>query len=245
MIAVYLVNRFWERQTCDKPKSGCPINVGLEVFGDRWTLLILRDVMFAERQTFLGDSASPEGISPKTLSERISMLLEEGILTRDADPDHSQRSILRLTEKGLDLVPLLADIAVWSLNHKQVDPALADVAKQRAEDRDAFLGREILRLPRPRSAEHDWQQALGLPVEVVSDAWKETELCERKEVAVSLPNAQGHRGESSLPCQNETRSILESTAAEPAMSRYSSASQSLAPQKGQARAKSALGQWMC
>lgn len=74
------------------------------------------------------------------------MLLEEEILTREADPDHSQRSILRLTEKGLDLVPLLADIAVWSLKHKQVDPALADVAKQAAEDRDAFLGREILRL---------------------------------------------------------------------------------------------------
>ena len=145
MIAVYIVNRFWEANL-RQPKSGCPINVGLEVFGDRWTLLILRDVMFAERQTFREIQASPEGISPKTLSERISMLLEEGILTRDADPDHSQRSILRLTEKGLDLVPLLADIAVWSLKHKQVDPALADVAKQAAEDRDTFLSREILRL---------------------------------------------------------------------------------------------------
>lgn len=128
------------------PKSGCPINIGLEVFGDRWTLLILRDVMFAERQTFREIQGSPEGISPKTLSDRIAMLLEEGILVRDADPDHSQRSILRLTEKGLDLVPLLADVAVWSLKHKQVDPALADVAKQAVEDREEFIAREMLRL---------------------------------------------------------------------------------------------------
>lgn len=129
-----------------QPKSGCPINLGLEVFGDRWTLLILRDIMFTDRRTFREIQASEEGISPKTLSERISMLVEEEILVRSSDPEHSQRSILKLTQKGIDLLPVLADISVWSLKHLKVDPALADIARQAAANRDDFILRETSRL---------------------------------------------------------------------------------------------------
>ena len=129
-----------------QPKSGCPINLGLEVFGDRWTLLILRDIMFTDRRTFREIQGSEEGISPKTLSERISMLVDEGILVRSSDPEHSQRSILKLTQKGIDLLPVLADISVWSLKHLKVDPALADIASQPAANRDDFILRETSRL---------------------------------------------------------------------------------------------------
>ena len=129
-----------------QPKSGCPITWGLEVFGDRWTLLILRDIMFTDRRTFREIQASEEGISPKTLSERISMLVDEGILVRSSDPEHSQRSILKLTQKGIDLLPVLADISVWSLKHLKVDPALADIARQAAANREDFLLRETSRL---------------------------------------------------------------------------------------------------
>lgn len=129
-----------------QPKSGCPINLGLEVFGDRWTLLILRDIMFTDRRTFREIQASEEGISPKTLSERISMLVDEGFLVRSSDPEHSQRSILKLTQKGIDLLPVLADISVWSLKHLKVDPALADIARRAAANRDGFILRETSRL---------------------------------------------------------------------------------------------------
>ena len=129
-----------------QPKSGCPINLGLEVFGDRWTLLILRDIMFTDRRTFREIQASEEGISPKTLAERMSMLVDEGILVRSSDPGHSQRSILKLTQKGIDLLPVLADISVWSLTHLKVDPALADIARQAAANRDDFILRETSRL---------------------------------------------------------------------------------------------------
>lgn len=129
-----------------QPKSGCPINLGLEVFGDRWTLLILRDIMFTDRRTFREIQASEEGISPKTLSERISMLVDEGILVRSSDPEHSQRSILKLTQKGIDLLPVLTDISIWSLKHLKVDPALADIARQAAANRGDFILRETSRL---------------------------------------------------------------------------------------------------
>lgn len=129
-----------------EPKSGCPINLGLEVFGDRWTLLILRDIMFADRRSFRDIQASDESISAKTLADRITMLLAEGILVRSADPAHSQRSILKLTRKGIDLLPLLVDISVWSLQYRAVDPRLADIAYSAQADREGFIRAETKRL---------------------------------------------------------------------------------------------------
>lgn len=129
-----------------EPKSGCPINLGLEVFGDRWTLLILRDIMFADRRSFRDIQASEESISAKTLTDRITMLLEEEVLVRSPDPAHSQRSILKLTRKGIDLLPLLVDIAVWSLRYKAVDPRLADIAQAARADREGFIRAETKRL---------------------------------------------------------------------------------------------------
>nr|WP_077549024.1 helix-turn-helix domain-containing protein [Pseudorhizobium flavum] len=102
--------------------------------------------MFTDRRTFREIQASEEGISPKTLAERMSMLVDEGILVRSSDPGHSQRSILKLTQKGIDLLPVLADISVWSLKHLKVDPALADIARQAAANRDDFILRETSRL---------------------------------------------------------------------------------------------------
>ena len=129
-----------------EPKSGCPINLGLEVFGDRWTLLILRDIMFADRRSFREIQASDESISAKTLADRITMLLAEGILVRSADPAHSQRSILKLTRKGIDLLPLLVDISVWSLQYRAVDPRSADIAHAARADREGFIRAETKRL---------------------------------------------------------------------------------------------------
>ncbi|MBU1334251.1 MAG: helix-turn-helix transcriptional regulator [Alphaproteobacteria bacterium] len=129
-----------------EPKSGCPINLGLEVFGDRWTLLILRDIMFAERRSFRDIQASEEAISAKTLADRIGRLIDEGILVRSADPAHSQRSILKLTQKGIDLLPLLVDISIWSLMYKDVDSQLADLAHAASQDREGFIRTETKRL---------------------------------------------------------------------------------------------------
>lgn len=112
-------------------RSGCPINLGLEVFGDKWTLLIIRDMMFAGKRHFREFLASDEGISSNILADRLAMLVEAGILTRAGDPSHKLKAIYSLTEKGIDLLPIIAQISRWSRSYMPVDPILAATGEAR------------------------------------------------------------------------------------------------------------------
>jgi DNA-binding HxlR family transcriptional regulator len=112
-------------------RSGCPINLGLEVFGDRWTLLIIRDMMFAGKRHFREFLASDEGISSNILSDRLAMLVAAGIVTRADDPTHRLKAIYSLTEKGIELLPIIAQISRWSRNYMPVDPVLAATGEAR------------------------------------------------------------------------------------------------------------------
>jgi DNA-binding HxlR family transcriptional regulator len=97
----------------DQHRSSCPINLSLEIFGDRWTLLILRDMAFRGRRHFREFLRSPEGISSNILADRLTKLQDEGVITRADDPTHSQKGVFSLTEKGVQLVPVLVQIASW------------------------------------------------------------------------------------------------------------------------------------
>lgn len=95
-------------------RSGCPINLSLEVFGDRWSLIILRDMIFGGRRHFrelLNNSL--EGIASNILADRLKRLLELGMLTRAADPTHKQKAIYSLTEMSIQLVPIMAQLGAW------------------------------------------------------------------------------------------------------------------------------------
>jgi DNA-binding HxlR family transcriptional regulator len=95
-------------------RSGCPINLTLEVLGDKWSLLIIRDVMFGNRRHFRDLlQKSDEGIASNILADRLKTLLKEGIMTRASDPSHKQKGIYSLTEQGIELVPVLAQMAGW------------------------------------------------------------------------------------------------------------------------------------
>jgi len=101
-------------------KSLCPINLALEVFGDRWSLLIVRDLMFAGKRHFRQFLQSEEGISSNILAERLGKLVEHGVLTKMEDPSHKQKAIYSLTQKGIDLLPVLAQIGTWGRRHLPV-----------------------------------------------------------------------------------------------------------------------------
>ncbi|WP_420596366.1 winged helix-turn-helix transcriptional regulator [Deinococcus sp.] len=126
-------------------RSGCPVSLGLDIFGDKWTLLIVRDLMFSGKRHFRELLASDEGISSNILSDRLKMLLTEGIISKSGDPSHAQRVIYRLTEKGVVLLPILLQISEWSYQFRPVGeqfprPAVAaDVEAQMAEVRRAHL----------------------------------------------------------------------------------------------------------
>jgi DNA-binding HxlR family transcriptional regulator len=95
-------------------RSLCPINLALEVFGDRWTLLIVRDLMFGGKRHFREFLHSDEGIASNILADRLNMLAEQGIVTRSDDPSHKQKALYSLTNKGISLLPILAQIGIWS-----------------------------------------------------------------------------------------------------------------------------------
>ncbi|WP_315924771.1 helix-turn-helix domain-containing protein [Mesorhizobium sp. SP-1A] len=95
-------------------RSECPINLSLEVFGDRWSLIILRDMIFGGRRHFrelLNNSL--EGIASNILADRLKRLLALGMLTRADDPSHKQKAIYSLTEMSISLVPVLAQLGAW------------------------------------------------------------------------------------------------------------------------------------
>lgn len=95
-------------------RSGCPINLSLEVFGDRWSLIVLRDMIFAGRRHFRELlNGSLEGIASNILADRLKRLLELGMLTRSDDPSHKQKAIYSLTEMSIQLVPVMAHLGAW------------------------------------------------------------------------------------------------------------------------------------
>lgn len=112
-------------------RSGCPINLGLEIFGDKWTLLIIRDMMFAGKRHYREFLASDEAISSNILAARLAMLMEAGIITRRDDPSHRLKAVYSLTEKGIALLPVIAQISRWSRAYMPVDPALARTGEAR------------------------------------------------------------------------------------------------------------------
>jgi DNA-binding HxlR family transcriptional regulator len=93
---------------------GCPIRYGLGLFGDRWSLLIIRDLMFLGRRSYGDFLSAGEGISTNILADRLAQLEVGGIVTKSHDPEHGKKFIYRLTEKGLDLMPVLFAIIDWS-----------------------------------------------------------------------------------------------------------------------------------
>ncbi|CAN7164936.1 helix-turn-helix transcriptional regulator [Rhizobium rhizogenes] len=107
-------------------RSGCPINLTLEILGDRWSLIIIRDIMFGNRRHFRELlHNSQEGIASNILADRLKRLVERGLLTRDDDPTHKQKAIYSLTEMAIDLVPLFARMGAWGRKHLPVSEELS------------------------------------------------------------------------------------------------------------------------
>jgi DNA-binding HxlR family transcriptional regulator len=110
----------------DAHRSGCPINLTLEVVGDKWSLLIIRDMMFGNRRHFRELlSRSEEGIASNILADRLKRLVENGLLSRRDDPTHKQKAIYSLTEPAIQLVPLLAHMGAWGRRHTPVSEELS------------------------------------------------------------------------------------------------------------------------
>lgn len=98
-------------------RSHCAVNYGVEIFGDRWSLLIIRDIVFVGKKTYGQFLKSEEGIATNVLAARLAFLEEQGILSKAPSPDDRRKDFYTLTEKGLDLIPMVLNIVQWSAKH--------------------------------------------------------------------------------------------------------------------------------
>ncbi|SFT02411.1 winged helix-turn-helix transcriptional regulator [Mucilaginibacter polytrichastri] len=113
-------------------RSPCPINYSVEIFGDKWMLLLLRDIMFEGKNSFLEFRASVEKISSAVLTEKLNTLLKEGIVSKVTSPKNASKFLYLLTEKGIELVPIMVELLTWgsSYNPDGGPKSLLDQIKQ-------------------------------------------------------------------------------------------------------------------
>ena len=110
----------------EKHRSGCPINLTLEMLGDRWSLIVIRDIMFGNRRHFRELlTRSEEGIASNILADRLKRLVAGGLLSRRDDESHKQKGIYSLAEPAIELVPLLAQMGAWGRRHTPVSEELS------------------------------------------------------------------------------------------------------------------------
>lgn len=120
-------------------RSGCPMNLTVEILGDKWTLVVIRDIALGNHRHFRELlTKSEEGIAPNMLSDRLKALMEHGLITRSKDPSHKQKFIYSLTEKGIELVPLLAQMAIWGRKYLPVSKEWDERAKLLEDGGPAF-----------------------------------------------------------------------------------------------------------
>jgi DNA-binding HxlR family transcriptional regulator len=125
------------------PRSRCPISLALELIGDRWTLIILRDLMMRGRTRYQDLLAAEEGIATNVLADRLKRLEEAKVITKTRDPDNGKQFLYAPTAKALDLLPVLFDLMRWSAKHdKRTDQSISFLKRLRTNE--AALRREIL-----------------------------------------------------------------------------------------------------
>lgn len=121
-----------------KRASGCPITFGLDTFGDRWSLLIIREIMLRGKQTYSDFLQAEEGIATNILIDRLKHLEGDGIVKKSRDPNNRRSFIYTLTPKGRDLAPILLEIVIWSGTYDDRSNALHDVLEKVRHDRKGF-----------------------------------------------------------------------------------------------------------
>lgn len=113
-------------------RSGCPVSISLERFGDRWSLLIVRDLMVRGLRTFKDFQQAGEGIATNILAGRLRNLEANGIITAEADQSDGRRVNYRLTKKGIDLAPVMLELLIWGAQHEHTGAPCAFIAKMAA-----------------------------------------------------------------------------------------------------------------
>ncbi len=134
-----------------KRRSGCPVSISLEMFGDRWSLLIIRDLTVRGFRRFKEFQESGEGIATNILADRLQKLEASGIIAAEEEETDGRRVNYRLTEKGIDLAPVLLELLIWAARHEETGAPCALILKME-KNREEVLA-EVRRRWRERDPE--------------------------------------------------------------------------------------------
>jgi DNA-binding HxlR family transcriptional regulator len=125
------------KKASPKRRSACPLNATVEMLGDRWSLLIIRDMMLRGARTYKEFLECYEGIATNILADRLRKLAAYGVITAEPDPLDGRKLIYSLTAKGIGLAPVLTEMVLWAAAHEDTgNPALV---RQMKEDKEKFL----------------------------------------------------------------------------------------------------------
>jgi len=134
-------------------RSGCPVSVSLDLFGDRWSLLLVRDMMVRGYRTFREFQRAGEGIATNILTDRLQKLEAGGIVVREPAKEDGRSIYYRLTTKGIALAPVLLEILIWGAHHEETDAPCAAI-EQMERNRAAVIA----------EAYHRWEQRDPTPL---------------------------------------------------------------------------------
>jgi|SRR5580765_1687710 len=118
-------------------RSGCPLNASIEMLGDRWSLLIIRDMMLRGSRTYKEFLESHERIATNILADRLRKLIAYGIITAESDTSDGRKRIYLLTAKGIDLAPVMTEMVLWAAAHEETGNQA--LVRQMREDKEKFL----------------------------------------------------------------------------------------------------------
>ena len=130
-------------------RSGCPLNASVEMLGDRWSLLIIRDMMLLGRRTFKEFLGSYERPASNILADRLRRLESYGIIRAERDPSDGRKLIYLLTPKGMDLAPVLTEMVLWAGKHEKTENQ--PLIRLMRKDKNKFLEQVRLRRAHPKS----------------------------------------------------------------------------------------------
>jgi len=127
------------KRNAKKYRSHCPINFAQETFGDKWSLLIIRDLMFKGKKYYGEFLNSDEKISTNILADRLEKLEADGLITKATDKENNSKKIYALTQKGVDLLPMLLEMIAWSAKYDNKTGTPAKFIKRLKEDKDSLI----------------------------------------------------------------------------------------------------------
>ena len=120
-------------------RSDCPISCSLDAWGDKWSLLIIRDLMFSKQCTYSDFLRSAEGIATNILASRLKALEENGVIEKSEHPDSKAKILYRLTQKGIDLLPIMMEVYIWADKYFTVPADIKVTIKEAKKDKDKFV----------------------------------------------------------------------------------------------------------